>query len=499
MIIWGGYDYSTSYVNTGGKYNPPTDSWTATSTTNAPVARDSHTAIWTGNEMVVWGGEFFDNVAHGLDTGGQYNPETNSWTATSMTNAPTGRFLHTVVWTGSEMIVWGGFDSSSSPLNTGGRYNPVTDSWTAISTTNAPTGRYLHTAVWTGSEMIVWGGGDGSSVSPNSGGRYNPATDSWTATSMINAPTGRATHTAIWTGNEMIVWGGGSMPFLNTGGRYNPGTDSWIAINTIEAPVARTWHTAIWTGSEMIVWGGYGGGPTPILDTGGRYNPSTDSWTATSITNAPSVRYHHKAIWAAREMIVWGGGDSSPFSPNIGGRYCAQPPATPTPPPPLTVTISGTVSYCSNPVPGPVTNVTLSLTGDAGGSTLSDGSGNYMLSSIPAGGNYVVTPSKAALPPGSTGINTIDVVATQRHFLIIGTPLTGCRLTAADVNGDSAINTIDVVAIQRFFLVLSTGTANVGKYQFNPVSRSYPGVVSDQTGQNYDTLIFGDVASGFVH
>ena len=45
-----------------------------------------------------------------------------------------------------------------SYLNTGGRYNPSTDSWTATSTTNAPDGRYGHTAVWTGSEMIVWGG-----------------------------------------------------------------------------------------------------------------------------------------------------------------------------------------------------------------------------------------------------------------------------------------------------------------------------------------------------
>ena len=42
-------------------------------------------------------------------------------------------------------------------LNTGGRYNPSTDSWTATSTTNAPSGRVGHTAVWTGSEMIVWG------------------------------------------------------------------------------------------------------------------------------------------------------------------------------------------------------------------------------------------------------------------------------------------------------------------------------------------------------
>ena len=52
------------------------------------------------------------------------------------------------------MIVWGG----GASINTGGRYNPATDSWTATSTTNAPEGRYYHTAVWTGTTMIVWGG-----------------------------------------------------------------------------------------------------------------------------------------------------------------------------------------------------------------------------------------------------------------------------------------------------------------------------------------------------
>ena len=69
---------------------------------------------------------------------------------------------------------------------------------------------------------------------------------------------------------------------------------------------------------------------------------------------------------------------------------------------------------------------------------------------------------------------------------------------AANVNGDSSVNTVDVIAIQRFFLGLSTGIANVGQYQFTPASRTYPGIVGDQTGQNYDTLVFGDVASGFV-
>ena len=86
----------------------------------------------------------------------------------------------------------------------------------------------------------------------------------------------------------------------------------------------------------------------------------------------------------------------------------------------------------------------------------------------------------------------------QRHFLNLGTPLSGCRLTAADVNGDTSVNTSDVIAIQKFFLGQSTGIFNTGKYEFTPVSRSYTPLVSDQTAQNYDTLVFGDVASGFV-
>src|SRR5204862_5846624 len=119
-----------------------------------------------------------------------------------------------------------------------------------------------------------------------------------------------------------------------------------------------------------------------------------------------------------------------------------------------TLSISGTISYCSNPVPGPVPGVTLTLTGSGSGSTLSDGSGNYTLSSLTSGGNYTVTPTKAALAPGSAGITTVDVIAIQRHFLNLGTPLTGCRLSAADVNASSVIDTVDVIATQRFFLAL---------------------------------------------
>jgi glucose/arabinose dehydrogenase len=173
--------------------------------------------------------------------------------------------------------------------------------------------------------------------------------------------------------------------------------------------------------------------------------------------------------------------------------------ATPTPSPtPTPLIISGTVSYCSNPDPGPVPNVTVTLTGSASGSTMTDNFGNYLFSSL-ATGTYTVTPSKPDRLAGSSGIDTVDLIAVQRHFLNLGTPLSGCRLTAADVNGDSAVNTVDVVAIQRFFLGSSTGIANVGKYHFAPVSRLYSPLTTNQPGQNYDTLVFGDVAPGFVH
>ena len=83
------------------------------------------------------------------------------WEPVSTIGAPSEG---TAVWTGNEMIVWGGY-SSYNYLDTGGRYDPSSDSWEEISTIGAPEKRDGHTAVWTGGEMIVWNG---------TGGRYIP-------------------------------------------------------------------------------------------------------------------------------------------------------------------------------------------------------------------------------------------------------------------------------------------------------------------------------------
>ena len=337
MIVWGG-----GVSNTGLRYSPATDSWISTSTINAPSARSGQSAVWTGSEMIIWGG--WNGAGNFFNSGGRYDPTTDSWATTSATNAPAGRDLHTAVWTGSEMIIWGGVGSGGAYFNTGGRYNPKTGIWAPTSTTHAPGGRGRHTAVWTGNQMIVWGGALVGFDITHTGGRYNPTTDTWMATTELNVPDRRYAHTAVWTGNEMIVWGGSTMCppcYSYTGGKYNPITDSWTATSIINAPSSRYEHTAVWTGNEMIVWGGYFQSEGSF-NTGGRYSPAADSWASTSIINAPAARFQHTAVWTGEEMIVWGGLIQRP-TPMTTATPTATPTATVTVSPSPTATPSATI------------------------------------------------------------------------------------------------------------------------------------------------------------
>src|SRR5262249_8886760 len=170
---------------------------------------------------------------------------------------------------------WGGV-YGALPMNDGARYDPVTDVRTPISNLNAPSPRWVHSAVWTGSEMIVWGG----FYNPSTGGRYDPMTDTRPPTSPGSAPGGRHYHAAIWTGDVMGVWGGYGGPQtgptkLDTGGRYDPRTDSWSPTSNAAAPPASLGPSAVWTGNVMVVWGGYGAHEP--LDTGGRYGDRSRS------------------------------------------------------------------------------------------------------------------------------------------------------------------------------------------------------------------------------
>jgi N-acetylneuraminic acid mutarotase len=323
MLIFGGYPNSFSVDDHGRRYDPATDTWMLMTAKNAPTPRTNHTAVWTGTSMIVWGGNV-QSTAGIRQTGGRYDPSTDTWTRVSTRNAPLARYSHTAVWTGTEMVIWGGIGATSTSgvlVNTGGRYNPDTDTWRPTSTIGAPSPRSEHTAVWTGSRMVVWSAG--------SGGRYDPVADTWlpVGASGLDARFG---HTAVWTGHFMVIWGGthtvidqnnGHPQFFNVptdaGARYNPSTDRWSPTSLDGAPPPRSGHAAVWTGTEMLIWGGAGAGR--------RYDVTTDTWTPMSDVGAVAWGEGQTAVWTGHQMIAWGG--LRPLGPpvqllmNTGGRY----------------------------------------------------------------------------------------------------------------------------------------------------------------------------------
>jgi N-acetylneuraminic acid mutarotase len=324
MLVWGGFS-SQGSSRPGGRYDPAIDTWLPMSTSNAPANRYWHQAIWTGNEMIIWGG------TDGTDrnTGARYDPIANSWASTSTDGAPSPRVLTSAVWTGTEMLVWGGYEEDNGLAldGDGARYDPARDTWSPMSNVGAPQAREGHTAVWTGNRMVVWGGNgrDAGGIGSNlaTGGVYEPSTDTWSPVSQAGAPQGRVFHAALWTGDRMIVYGGfgnaGSADRLNDGGRYDPATDSWSATSTTGAPGPLGGLTAIWTGHAMIVWGGCDDSGCPAE--GGLYDPAADTWSPTSTEGAPQGRAYHCAVWTGNEMIVFGGITPSVAMHGDGGRY----------------------------------------------------------------------------------------------------------------------------------------------------------------------------------
>jgi hypothetical protein len=303
MIVFGGctnHDCS-SQAGDGARYNPSADGWSAISTVNAPSARASVTTVWTGSEMIIWGGCFGGECQITTNTGGRYNPSSNSWVATAVPPVPFQRNPFVSVWTGTEMLIWG-VDSQLLDKSIY-RYAPATDSWAKTVVLNAPDARGGFSGVWSGTELIIWGGGVTGFGPSITGGRFNPTTNTWTETSWTNAPSAREWHSAVWTGSEMIVWGGcldGSCgATLNTGARYNPASNIWTAISTAGAPSGRYTHSAVWTGNEMIVWGGQPATNTGALQSRNEY------LTAITLNGRPMLG--RMQPYGAVEFIVWGG------------------------------------------------------------------------------------------------------------------------------------------------------------------------------------------------
>ena len=319
LLIWG---------NAGaGSYDPASDAWSTASaiSVGGPSPRLDHTAVWTGSQMIVWGGRSSVLADAEIFGGGAaFDVATNAWTEipppepVGIASYPT--FDHVAVWTGTEMIIWGG--SAPQAVDSGWRYDPGTGVATAFRGTNAPSGRTAAQAIWTGSEMIVWGGYSRTDGEPlNDGARYDPVADAWTPLPPVSATfTSDVSTSVVWTGNEMLLWNGGQteegqthndrlrMPTLHA---YDPLLDTWrvstsgwepflAVVDPFAIIAGADGYRAFWSGDRMFVLPNYLGGQ------GYFYDPIADSWQAVSDVSGLG-RVGAAAAWAGGRFVIWGG------------------------------------------------------------------------------------------------------------------------------------------------------------------------------------------------
>ncbi len=259
---------------------------------------------WTGNEMLVWGGESCagaecpsDQSPH-LADGSAYSPASDAWR--HLARSPlAGREPAASAWTDKELLVWGG-TTGQALMADGAAYDPARDRWRPLAASPLAA-RTASASVWTGKELLVWGGSDLAD-----GAAYDPATNTWRP--LAAGPlSGRSAAVAAWTGREMVVWGGVNLTGkqeLSDGAAYDPATDRWRVIAA--SPLAGRYTPATtWTGRELLVWGGNALGAFPF-DDGAAYDPAADRWRP--LPAAPlAARSAAGSVWTGKQMLVWGG------------------------------------------------------------------------------------------------------------------------------------------------------------------------------------------------
>lgn len=244
-----------------------------------------------------------------------------AWAPLSVEGAPPPRAEAVVVAAGKSLFVWGGLDPQTrQPVGDGAVYDPATDAWRPVNAEGAPTPRHAAGAVWTGKEVIVWGGRDARPGVLSDGAAYDPASDSWRAlprpTRAQFAP--RSSPQLFWTGSDVLVVGGVGTPSprgqcktqisaarLDVGARKSAG---WRAV---ELPSALTGDyvrlRSVLAAGRLVVWKESPSEPREkttwevfVVDL------AAESWRRMRLDSAPHGYPPLLAFAVGAEVAVWG-------------------------------------------------------------------------------------------------------------------------------------------------------------------------------------------------
>jgi hypothetical protein len=183
------FGYTNITFNSWAVWDKKTDTWSKPEECNRRYAFGHCQA---GEEVYVFGGAESSAFGWIKRDGAIFSFKDNRWRPMPMDNGPHGRRDFSMCWTGKMILVWGGNNhagdvveerekgAANVPWNTVMAFNPTTKKWQAMPNDTAPKARSDCVTIWTGKEMIVWGGHTPfESGFYSDGYAYNPRLNRW--------------------------------------------------------------------------------------------------------------------------------------------------------------------------------------------------------------------------------------------------------------------------------------------------------------------------------
>ena len=291
-------------------------SWSAVA---APplTSRFGQSSVWTGSELLVWGGVQENRSQTNANDGAAYDPATRSWTA--MPASPLSpRNTAFTFWFEGKAYFWGGGNLSPVPLMDGASYDPAGGRWTTMPTSLLRAdadGRQA--VVWTGTQMVV--------VQPSGGAAFDPALDIWTGLPGLPTVAGWEPYAirAEWTGSAVVTWVASRPPTVNgltpSGYRFDtyswsPGAGAWTSVPdepagtpTGQQDSSSPFGTAAIVGGRLLFLGGLDcpmGVSCPATDFygGAWYDPASGTWSYLPANYSGGAG---PAVWTGSAMVVF--------------------------------------------------------------------------------------------------------------------------------------------------------------------------------------------------
>jgi hypothetical protein len=299
-------------------------------------ARLGEVSVWTGRSLILWGGATTSaGKSRNVDDGAAYDPSTRTWA--KLPRSPlSARVDASAVWDGTAMLVWGGithFDPSNNTdqlASNGAAYNPTTRTWTAL-----PSGPLAATdsatMLWTGTEAVIFGGVTAGDKGSTQGAAYQPATGEWTRLPAFPKPAlGKPIGTsAAWTGHDLIIVETyerirtfhESISFYGSrvAAAWREGSSRWERLPTAPKQAAFYLATGVWTGRQVLQVGGTYclpgmSCPSQLSSEMGAYVPATRRWV--SLPGSPVVGPGDPIVWTGRAVVFLAG-----FTPTTAQVY----------------------------------------------------------------------------------------------------------------------------------------------------------------------------------